>query len=77
MIQAYPLQWPVGYPRTKVPAHSKFNCTFYAAMTGVMDEVRKLGGKQLVISTNVPLRRDGLPRSGQMPKDRGVAVYFN
>lgn len=31
----------------------------------------------VVISTNLALRKDGLPRSGQrMPDDPGVAVYF-
>lgn len=33
--------------------------------------------KQVIISTNLDLRLDGLPRSGQRkPDDTGVAVYF-
>jgi len=33
---------------------------------------------EFVISTNLELRNDGLPRSGQrMPEDPGVAVYWN
>jgi hypothetical protein len=44
------------------------------ALTG---ELRRLGAKQVVISTNVPVRRDGLPYTGQrQPIDPGVAVYF-
>ncbi|MBL8237297.1 MAG: hypothetical protein JNM66_07760 [Bryobacterales bacterium] len=42
-----------------------------------MDEIRKLGGKQIVISSNLELRLDGLPRAAQRtPADQGVAVYF-
>lgn len=36
-----------------------------------------VGDYNVVISTNVPLRRDGLPYSGQkQPLDPGAAVYF-
>lgn len=40
-------------------------------------EVSRLGGERLVVSTNVPLRRDGNPYSDiREPSDVGVAVYF-
>lgn len=46
--------------------------------TDVAVEVRRLGGTNLVISSNFTLRQDGLPRAGQrQPDDRGVAVYFS
>jgi len=36
-----------------------------------------MGAKLPVISSNLPLRRDGLPYAGQAePRDPGVAVYF-
>jgi len=36
-----------------------------------------LGATGLVISTNIPTRKDGLPFSNvREPEDRGVAVYF-
>lgn len=40
-------------------------------------EIRSLGGRDPIISTNLPLRRDGLPyaNQGQLP-DPGVAVHF-
>ncbi len=43
----------------------------------VIYELGRLGGRQVVISTNVKVRRDGLPYSnlGQ-PTDTGAAVYF-
>jgi len=44
----------------------------------VVDEVRLLGGRNIIISTNIPVRRDGLPyASAREPDDRGVAVYFD
>lgn len=42
-------------------------------------ELRKLGigVSEVIISSNLDLRNDGLPRSGQkQPEDGGVAVYF-
>ena len=77
IIDAYPLEWPAGYVRTDKPKRSVFKCTFGAVCSGVLRELKLLGAVYPVISTNVPLRNDGLPRatSGQ-PVDRGVAVYF-
>lgn len=43
----------------------------------VLHELEALGGQRVVISSNMELRNDGLPRSGQRePNDPGVAVYF-
>jgi hypothetical protein len=40
-------------------------------------EVDRLGGTELVISSNLPTKRDGMPYASQsQPTDRGVAVYF-
>lgn len=77
MIEAYPLQWPVGYPRTKYPARSKFRETFAYGIRSINRELKLLGAKDVVISTNIPLRNDGLPYSSfKLPEDNGVAVYF-
>lgn len=44
----------------------------------ITNEVRRLGGVGLIVSSNVKLRIDGLPYSGQaQPKDTGAAIYFN
>ena len=46
-------------------------------MIKVQDELRLLGGKNLVISSNLKLRQDGLPYSSQrLPEDCGIAIYF-
>lgn len=76
-IEAFPLQWPAGKPRVKRRARSRFAVTFGKSLMAVQKEVRLLGGRGLVISSNVELRRDGLPyASAREPSDPGVAVYF-
>jgi hypothetical protein len=43
----------------------------------VQAEIARFGGAGVLISTNLKLRRDGLPFSDQRePRDPGVAVYF-
>lgn len=77
-ITAYPLTWPAGWKRTPVPRRSQYGDRSLAtARNAITHEVRLLGGTKLIISSNLELRLDGLPRSGQrQPADRGVAVYF-
>lgn len=79
MTDAYPLQWPVGVPRTAAHrmARAPFSCTLSAATEHVLNEVRRMGGVLPVISSNLELRRDGLPYANQrQPVDVGAAVYF-
>lgn len=77
MTEAYPLQWPFGKPRRQYPERARFDVTQERAQQGIMQQIRMLGGTLPVISTNVPLRRDGLAyTSAKKPDDRGVAVYF-
>lgn len=87
-IDAYPLAWPHGWPRT--PRHQKkrgnfstqsgsYNrpVTIREATERVTDELDRMKVTGVVISTNLAVRNDGLPRSGQRaPDDPGVAVYF-
>lgn len=83
--EAYPLSWPPGRARTGQYSreHAKFDVTFARARDNIVREVTLLAGgrwgpdPQIVISTNIALRRDGLPLAGQrQPDDVGVAVYF-
>ena len=51
--------------------------TIAQALTRLRGELDRLAARDVVISTNVELRRDGLPMSGRRePDDPGVAVYF-
>lgn len=47
------------------------------AIQRLSGELARLGASDEILSTNVPVRLDGLPRSGQSePADPGAAVYF-
>lgn len=78
MVDAFPLAWPPGWNRTQYPKHSNFAKHSMAKATiFLLGELKRLGAKHIVISTNVQLRRDGLPYSNRRsPTDAGVAVYF-
>jgi DnaJ-domain-containing protein 1 len=79
MTTAYPLTWATIYPRT--PQHkretARFEVSFSTARDDLLNELRLIGAKNLVISSNVPLRQDGLPYAKyKEPDDSGIAVYF-
>ena len=85
MIEAYPLQWPVNYKRT-APAdktHAPFKTAFAKARDEIINQLPKMGATNIIISSNVPLKRDGLPyavpfgNSKSVTDDPGIAVYFN
>ncbi len=86
---AYPLLWPQGWART--PAHlrerGQFDGTQDKVRRELIGEIDRIAlGREarsftikdyVVISTNMPLRRDGFPRADvRAPSDPGVAVYF-
>lgn len=76
MVEAYPLQWPAAWPRTKYPTRARFDTSGHRAKSALMNELRLLGATNIVISSNAELRRDGLPYVNQRLNDCGVAVYF-
>ena len=77
MIEAYPLYWPEGRPRAKWQYDSPFKSTLGDARDGLLAELGRLCAKKVILSTNIPLRRDGLPyANASEPKDSGAAVYF-
>lgn len=82
--EAYPLSWPQGKPRTPWNRQKRGSfkregrpLTMPGARDRVTDELRRLGARYVVVSSNVPVRLDGLPKAGQRkPDDPGVCVYF-
>ena len=74
--EAFPLAWPLGWIREKEPVTSRFATTIAQTVSGLTREVSLLGGTDLIISTNVPLKSNGLPYSNHKPTDAAVAVYF-
>lgn len=77
---AFPLAWPAGRPRT--PRHAVQRSAFgkhslAEARDELLRQIGLLRVSGVVLSTNIPLRRDGLPRADwRQPADTGVAVYF-
>lgn len=75
--EAYPLAWPGGWPRAKRRARSQFASSLADSRDHLVEQLRMLGAKYPVISTNIETRRDGLPYANRAePVDPGVAVYF-
>lgn len=79
MIEAYPLYWPEGQGR--VPSYrrksGRFEMGFASARDHLVGELGRMGAREVIVSTNVKLRRDGLPLASENePDDPAVAVYF-
>ena len=91
-ITAFPLCWPHGRPRTKSRKYGRFVSTTSSGDGGwrhkkpltvaeacarLQAELDRIGARDVVLSTNLRTRLDGLPRSDQpRPQDPGVACYF-
>lgn len=92
MIAAYPLQWPEGWPRTNPDARIPGGFSVRRRSNSMAEDLSVADGvarvllelnrfgisrEDIVISTNLKTRLDGLPRSDQRaPDDPGVAVYW-
>lgn len=78
-VDAYPLAWPVGWKRTtrfqRKPGAYKVPMS--AARDDLLRSLKLLGARDLVVSSDVPTRRDGVLYSNYLePDDPGVAVYW-
>ncbi len=77
---AFPLTWPTGRPRTprsQVKASAFGKHSLADARDEVLRELNMLRATRIVISSNVPLRRDGLMSGNSAAiAEPGVAVYF-
>jgi hypothetical protein len=82
MTEAFPLSWPQGWPRTPAGRRrkSKFGSNLGISQhTKLRNELRLLGATNVVISSNVAVRGDGLPYAAEGRRrydDPGVAVWF-
>lgn len=74
-VQAYPLSWPAGFPRTQRRLPDQFKSSLSAALNNVQKSLAAFGkdsGKKVesvCLSSNVTLGQ-------QRPADPGVAVWF-
>jgi hypothetical protein len=77
--EPYPLSWPSTWPRTPptVYRRARFHTGVAQAVRDILHELRLLGARQVVITSNLPVRRDGRPYAVERePDDRGVAVWW-
>lgn len=75
--EAFPLCWPAGWPRAKYRESSRFKVGLADARDELLNELARMGAARLILSTNIELRRDGLPYANRAePLDPGIAVYF-
>lgn len=79
----YPLCWPEGWKRTRPieRARSRFKATPAAARDDLLKEIERhvpvWRRKTIILSTNIPTRKDGLPyANAREPADPGVALYW-
>lgn len=76
----YPLHWPEGWPRT--PGYKRKSAAFKVPPTQARDELLReldlLGARNIVISSDQRLNRDGsLSAARYQLLDPGVATYFS
>lgn len=78
---AFPLAWPAGWAR-QAPYKRKasnYKVTLNQARLEVQRSLRRMGvrDRDIVLSTNIPLRKDGQPYANwREPDDPGVALYW-
>lgn len=90
-ITNFPLSYPTSQPRT--PYSQRKHAAFTKRTRGgfgasgkhsvaesareLQAELRRMGAKDMIISSNLKVKADGFPYSAQKnPDDPGVAVYF-
>jgi hypothetical protein len=80
MQESYPLQWPIGRNRTSeyTRKHGMLNKMPSGRIRQLLfAELRKMSVTSFVVSSNVAIRKDGLPYANQrQPDDPGVVLYF-
>lgn len=80
VAEAFPLDWPDSWPRSEGQDKARYQTEFGKARNHVIKQLDLMGATYIVISSNVPLRNDGLPYAtfgGRRYDDPGVAVYFH
>jgi hypothetical protein len=82
MKYQHPLNWPEGEPRTppgKKRASSQFKVTPQTALDRLADELRKFRAINVILSANLPARRDSMFYADAATKrinDPAVSLFF-
>jgi hypothetical protein len=75
----FPLQWPDGWKRAEYRRTPKFGTCFTEDRDAVIRYLRKRGGSNIVITSNLPVNTKGLPYEAGViggGGDTGVAVWW-
>lgn len=89
-ISGYPLTWPAGWKRAQPQSRKiarfrgrserSYEISVAEAVERIIQQLDHMGvpNSKVIISTNIPLRIDGWPRSSDQrePADTGAAVYW-
>lgn len=74
----YPLQWLPQQPRTKRPIRARFGKHSLSSAGYIIEnELRLLGAKNCIISTNLQTKINGGFYANQKVDDVGVVIYFD
>lgn len=76
--KSFPLAWPDGWRRTdedKRKQHANFGTMFSRDRDSILRRLNKRGANA-VITSDLPLRNDGLPYADARCADPGIAVYW-
>lgn len=76
MREPYPLQWPPGLKRATYRGFPKFASQFAQNRDSVIQQLKRRGASQIVITSDLPVRLDGLPYASSGCADPGIAVWF-
>jgi len=79
VIDRFPLTWAQGQPRIPASArkNSRFDTPLKRAVDDLLNELALLGARDVIISSNLELKPNGLPYAdSREPSDPAVAVYF-
>ena len=50
-VDAYPLSWPLGWPRTRNPKSSNFTASFARVRDSLFAQIKLLGGTPIPMAT--------------------------
>ncbi len=74
---SFPLQWPEGWKREVNRSRPKFIEGHFAIVRdSVVRQLERMGGRHVVITSDLPTRADGLPYANARCEDPGIAVYW-
>lgn len=73
---SYPLQWPDGWKRETYRTYPKFQGQFARDRDSVYRQLKRFGCSQIVITSDLPTRNDGVPYANATCSDPGIAVWW-